>query len=60
VAGFLSNPEDGGNKDGVGWKLIGFDGAPTHTPPFGYYDEQFVKEQAEARRGAPPAKGAKP
>ena len=43
MAGFLSNPEDGGNKDGVGWKLIGFDGAPTHTPPFGYYDEQFVK-----------------
>jgi gluconate 2-dehydrogenase gamma chain len=63
VAGFLSNPEDGGNRDGVGWKVIGFDGAPTHTPPFGYYDAQYLKEQAAARaahRAAPPAKGAKP
>ncbi len=63
VVGFLSNPEDGGNRDRVGWKLIGFDGAPTHTPPFGYYDAEYLKEQAaarEARKTAPPAKGAKP
>lgn len=63
VAGFLSNPEDGGNKDEVGWKLIGFDGSPTHTPPFGYYDEQYMKEQVAARtarRAAAAPKGAKP
>ena len=63
VAGFLSNPEDGGNRDTVGWRLIGFDGSPTHTPPFGYYDAEYLKEQAAARaaRSAAPApKGAKP
>lgn len=63
IVGFLANPEDGANKDSVGWKLVGFDGAPTHTPPFGYYDAQYLKEQAAARaarRAAPPAKGAKP
>ena len=43
LAGFLSNPELGGNKDGVGWKLIGFDAMPTHEPPFGYYDAELLK-----------------
>jgi len=43
VAGFLGNPEDRGNRDMVGWKLIGFDNAPTHTPPFGYYDAQYLE-----------------
>jgi len=52
VVGFLGNPEDGGNRDMVGWKLIGFDNAPTHTPPFGYYDAQYLDEQNGAHRGA--------
>lgn len=52
VAGFLGNPEDGGNRDRVGWKLIGFDHAPTHTPPFGYYDAQYLDEQNAARKRA--------
>jgi len=61
VAGFLCNPEDGGNRDMVGWKLIGFDHAPTHTPPFGYYDAEYVAEQAAARnKKAKPPTGAKP
>jgi gluconate 2-dehydrogenase gamma chain len=58
VVGFLGNPEDGGNRDMVGWKLIGFDNAPTHTPPFGYYDAQYLDEQNAARKGAKP-EGAK-
>ncbi len=60
VAGFLCNPEDGGNRDMVGWKLIGFDHAPTHTPPFGYYDAEYLAEHAAARKGTKPATGAKP
>ena len=63
VAGFLCNPEDGGNRDRVGWKLVAFDGAATHTPPFGYYDAEYLKEHGPARAGhrpAAPAKGAKP
>jgi len=54
VCGFLGNPEDGANHDMVGWKLIGFDHAPTHTPPFGYYDAEYLKEKAAARTGAKP------
>jgi hypothetical protein len=38
VVGFLADPHYGGNRNQVGWKLIGFDNAPTHQPPFGYYD----------------------
>ncbi len=51
VIGFLSNPEDGGNRDMAGWKLIGFDHAGTHTPPFGYYDAEYAAEHAAARKG---------
>jgi len=54
VCGFLGNPEDGGNRDMAGWKLIGFDHAPTHTPPFGYYDAEYLAEQAAVRKGGKP------
>ena len=36
--GFLGNPSYGGNRDRVGWKLIGFDNRMAYQPPFGYYD----------------------
>jgi gluconate 2-dehydrogenase gamma chain len=36
--GFLGNPSYGGNRDHVGWKLIGFDDRMAFQPPFGYYD----------------------
>jgi gluconate 2-dehydrogenase gamma chain len=51
IAGFVGNPEDGGNRDMAGWKLIGFDNAGTHTPPFGYYDAEYVAEQNAASKG---------
>ena len=47
LAGFLGDPADGGNKDKVGWKLIGFKDDFYYAPPFGYYDEQLIKEQKE-------------
>jgi len=52
MIGFLGNPEDGANRDMVGWKLIGFDNAPTHTPPFGYYDAEYDAEKAAATKEA--------
>jgi len=52
VIGFLCNPEDGGNQGMVGWKAIGFDHSPTHTPPFGYYDAEYAAEQAAAKKAA--------
>jgi len=36
--GLVSNPEYGGNADGQGWALIGFEDTYLYEPPFGYYD----------------------
>lgn len=38
VAGVLSEPHRGGNRDRAGWALLGFEAAPAYQPPFGYYD----------------------
>ena len=42
VMGFLADPARGGNRDKVGWKLIGFDDSPAFAPPFGYYDRDYA------------------
>jgi len=44
VIGFLIDPESGrgGNRDGVGWKLIGRDREHMFQPPFGYYDKDYA------------------
>jgi gluconate 2-dehydrogenase gamma chain len=39
--GLLASPAYGGNRDGVGWKLTGFEEAHSFTPPFGYYDRDY-------------------
>jgi len=41
VFGFLVDPEGGGNRDFVGWKLIGRDPAHSFSPPFGFYDKDY-------------------
>jgi len=38
--GFLGNPNYGGNRDHIGWKLIGFEDRMAFQYPFGYYDAQ--------------------
>jgi gluconate 2-dehydrogenase gamma chain len=38
LAGFLALPKYGGNKDYVGWKMIGQDMAMEQKAPFGWYD----------------------
>ena len=53
VIGLLSSPSYGGNRDGAGWKVIGFDDTHVYAPPFGYYDKDyagFVPYSTEARR----------
>ncbi|HVT91378.1 MAG TPA: gluconate 2-dehydrogenase subunit 3 family protein [Bryobacteraceae bacterium] len=40
VMGFFCDPSLGGNRDEVGWKLIGFEDKFHFEPPFGYYDKQ--------------------
>ena len=39
--GMFSMPAYGGNRDGVGWKLIGFEDQHAFQPPFGYYDRDY-------------------
>jgi gluconate 2-dehydrogenase gamma chain len=45
IMGFLANPNYGGNRDEAGWKAIGFENRMFFDPPFGYYDEEYRKEQ---------------
>ena len=36
----------GGNRNNIGWKLVGMDGPPhAWSYPFGYYDSEYMKEQ---------------
>jgi gluconate 2-dehydrogenase gamma chain len=41
LLGMFSLPAYGGNRDGVGWKLIGFKDEHVFHPPFGYYDRDY-------------------
>ena len=41
LLGMFSLPTYGGNRDGAGWKLIGFEDAHVFRPPFGYYDRDY-------------------
>lgn len=38
VWGTLSDPAYGGNRDRLGWSMIGFEDRHAWHPPFGYYD----------------------
>ena len=42
AAGMFANPEYGGNRDRIGWKLIGFEDRYLWQQPFGYYDRDEV------------------
>jgi gluconate 2-dehydrogenase gamma chain len=42
IVGFLIDPDSGGNRDGVGWKVIGREPEHTFQPPFGYYDKDYA------------------
>lgn len=46
IAGVFGMSMHGGNRDDIGWQLIGMDGPPhAWAPPFGYYDAEYAKEQ---------------
>jgi len=44
LCGFLAMPSYGGNRNHVGWDLIGFDHRHAWQPPFGYYDAKATAE----------------
>jgi gluconate 2-dehydrogenase gamma chain len=41
LLGMFALPEYGGNRDGVGWTLIGFEDRHVFRPPFGFYDRDY-------------------
>jgi gluconate 2-dehydrogenase gamma chain len=44
LAGFFGMSSYGGNKDNVGWKLLGLDGHhQSYQPPFGHYDAEYME-----------------
>ena len=52
LLGMFSLPAYGGNRDGVGWKLLGFEDHHVFHPPFGYYDRDypgFVSDPAKPK-----------
>ncbi len=53
ILGFFSMSKYGGNRDDVGWKLLGLPaGHAAWQPPFGYYDAEYAAEpQAAAVSG---------
>ena len=44
VAGMFSLPEYGGNRDNVGFQLMGFEDRHVWQPPFGYYDADYAEK----------------
>lgn len=54
IAGFLIDPDSDrrGNRDAVGWKVIGRDPSHMFQPPFGFYDKDYPGYQPH-----PPANG---
>lgn len=38
IVGMMANPSWGGNRNQVGWKLLGFEPHGIYQPPFGWYD----------------------
>jgi gluconate 2-dehydrogenase gamma chain len=54
ILGFLVDPSAGGNRDYVGWKVVGRDPDHTFSPPYGYYDKNYrgweaAKAEAEKK-----------
>jgi gluconate 2-dehydrogenase gamma chain len=42
LAGLLSLPQYGGNRDKLGWRLVGFVDQHAWEPPFGHYDRDYA------------------
>jgi gluconate 2-dehydrogenase gamma chain len=51
LLGMFTHPSYGGNRNGVGWKLLGFEDAHVFQPPFGYYDRHYPGFVVDPGRG---------
>jgi gluconate 2-dehydrogenase gamma chain len=45
IVGTLALPTWGGNREHLGWHLLGLEHQPIFRPPFGYYDAEINKQQ---------------
>jgi len=50
VIGMFAMPAYGGNRDGIGWKLLGFEDRHVFEPPFGYYDRDYPGFASESSK----------
>ena len=44
VAGMFAMPDYGGNRNKIGWALLGFEDRHAWQPPFGFYDKEYSSE----------------
>jgi len=51
VIGTFADPAHGGNRNRVGWTMIGIDHQPSYAPPFGWYDAQDRRDALERPTG---------
>jgi gluconate 2-dehydrogenase gamma chain len=49
IAGFLIDPDYGGNNNGAGWKVIGREREHMFQSPFGFYDKDYVGWQPSTK-----------
>jgi len=42
ILGMFSSPKYGGNYQGAGWIMMGFEDRHAFAPPFGYYDAKYT------------------
>lgn len=49
IAGFLIDPDYGGNRDAAGWKVIGREPEHMFQPPFGFYDKGYPGWEVAAK-----------
>jgi gluconate 2-dehydrogenase gamma chain len=50
LLGMFVLPKYGGNRDGIGWKLLGFEDQHAFYPPFGFYDRDYPGFTVETGR----------
>ncbi len=43
IVGTFALPAYGGNRDHLGWHMLGLTHQPVYQPPFGYYDADVNK-----------------
>jgi gluconate 2-dehydrogenase gamma chain len=55
LLGMFSLPGYGGNRGGLGWRILGFEDTHAFYPPFGFYDRDYPGFVAATNAGVSPA-----